>query len=198
MLRKSVWVQDTGLELVLNSWPIPIWGWKYFCNLFCSFTLSSGTFQETVFDPVSLSCGHIFCYMCCCSSASVTIIDGLKAADHKAKCPLCRQVHPFPSYQLSCYQNVDNGLKNHMKMCQDGVYENAVHLEELNMMLSRRYPSVTGCSVFDNRNWIFPDCISSPNSCPDYWEMRLQSERVERVRQAKQHWESMSRAFVGI
>jgi len=37
-------------------------------------------------------------------------------------------------------------------MCQDGVYENAVHLEELNMMLSRRYPSVTGCSVFDNRN----------------------------------------------
>ena len=49
--------------------------------------------QDTVFDPVSLSCGHIFCYLCCCSAASVTIVDGLKSADHKSKCPLCRQVN---------------------------------------------------------------------------------------------------------
>lgn len=30
--------------------------------------------------------------MCACSSASVSIVDGLKEADRKAKCPLCRVV----------------------------------------------------------------------------------------------------------
>lgn len=107
-------------------------------DLTCSICL------DTVFDPVSLSCGHIFCYMCCCSAASVTTIDGLKAANPKAKCPLCRQ---------------------------EGVYVGAVHLDELNILLSR--------------------------SCPDYWEKRIQTERVERVRQAKEHWESQCRAFMG-
>lgn len=52
-----------------------------------------GILQDTVFDPVSLSCGHIFCYMCCCSAGSTTIVDGLKFVNPKAKCPLCRQVH---------------------------------------------------------------------------------------------------------
>lgn len=108
-------------------------------DLTCSICL------ETVFDPVSLICGHIFCYMCACSSASVTIVDGLKSAETKAKCPLCRQ---------------------------EGVYEGAVHLEELNILLSR--------------------------SCPEYWKERLQSERIERIRQAKEHWESHCRAFMGV
>lgn len=49
-------------------------------------------YQDTVFDVVSLTCSHIFCYMCACSASSVTIVDGLKAADSKAKCPLCREV----------------------------------------------------------------------------------------------------------
>lgn len=48
--------------------------------------------QDTVFDPVSLTCGHIFCYICACSAASVSIVDGLKAAEPKEKCPLCREV----------------------------------------------------------------------------------------------------------
>ncbi|KAJ7972959.1 E3 ubiquitin-protein ligase BAH1 [Quillaja saponaria] len=100
---------------------------------------------ETVFDPVSLTCGHIFCYMCACSAASVTIVDGLKAADPKEKCPLCREA---------------------------GVYEGSVHLEELNNLLSR--------------------------SCPEYWEQRRQTERMERIRQAKEHWESQCRAFMGV
>ncbi|KAF5731448.1 E3 ubiquitin-protein ligase BAH1-like 1 [Tripterygium wilfordii] len=99
---------------------------------------------DTVFDPVSLTCGHIFCYMCACSASSVTIVDGLKAAKPKEKCPLCREA---------------------------GVYEGAVHLQELNILLSR--------------------------SCPEYWEHRLQTERVERIKQAKEHWESQCRAFVG-
>ncbi|ERN02238.1 probable E3 ubiquitin-protein ligase BAH1-like 1 [Amborella trichopoda] len=55
-------------------------------DLTCSICL------ETVFDPVSLKCGHIFCYMCACSAASVNVVDGLKTARKKSRCPLCRQV----------------------------------------------------------------------------------------------------------
>ncbi|CAD6216715.1 unnamed protein product [Miscanthus lutarioriparius] len=119
------------------------------CNLFDSMrvdiSLTCSICLDTVFDPVSLSCGHIFCYLCCCSAASVTIVDGLKSADHKSKCPLCRQ---------------------------QGVFPDAMHLDELNMLLS--------------------------HSCPEYWEKRMQLERVERVRLAKEHWESQCRAFLGI
>ncbi|XP_062187596.1 probable E3 ubiquitin-protein ligase BAH1-like 1 isoform X3 [Phragmites australis] len=119
------------------------------CNLFDSMrvdiSLTCSICLDTVFDPVSLSCGHIFCFLCCCSAASVTIVDGLKSADYKSKCPLCRQ---------------------------EGVFPDTVHLDELNMLLS--------------------------HSCPEYWEKRMQSERVERVRLAKEHWESQCRAFLGI
>ncbi|KAI3693523.1 hypothetical protein L1987_76467 [Smallanthus sonchifolius] len=108
-------------------------------DLTCSICL------DTVFDSVSLTCGHIFCYMCACKSGSVTIVDGLQAARSTAKCPLCREA---------------------------GVYEGGLHLDELNILLSRR--------------------------CPEYWEERLQNERVERIQQAKEHWESQSRAFLGI
>ncbi|KAM4071966.1 hypothetical protein ACJW30_11G098800 [Castanea mollissima] len=73
-------------------------------DLTCSICL------ETVFDPVSLTCGHIFCYMCACSAVSVTIINGLKAAEAKGKCPLCREV---------------------------GVFDGVVHLDELNILLSQ-------------------------------------------------------------
>lgn len=34
--------------------------------------------------------------------------------------------------------------------------------------------------------------------CHEYWEERLQSERVERIKQAKQHWETQCRAFMGV
>ncbi|KAJ3683713.1 hypothetical protein LUZ60_013940 [Juncus effusus] len=119
------------------------------CSLFESMRveidLTCSICLDTVFDPVALSCGHIFCYMCCCSAASVTIVDGLKSAERKQKCPLCRRV---------------------------GVYPGAVHLEELNLLLS--------------------------NSCPEYWQSRLRTERVERIRQAKEHWQSLSSAFMGI
>ncbi|RZR93560.1 hypothetical protein BHM03_00022110 [Ensete ventricosum] len=62
--------------------------------------------------------GHSFPFLfvflfdrACCSAASVTIVDGLKAADPKAKCPLCRQ---------------------------ERVFDGALHLDELNILLSRR------------------------------------------------------------
>ncbi|ESW16280.1 hypothetical protein PHAVU_007G143600 [Phaseolus vulgaris] len=119
------------------------------CELFDSFkmdiNLTCSICLDTVFDPVSLTCGHIFCYSCACSAASVTIVDGLKAAKSRAKCALCRQ---------------------------QGIYEDAVHLEELNILLGRR--------------------------CKDYWEERLQMERTERVKQVKEHWETQCRVFVGI
>ncbi|KAJ4727673.1 E3 ubiquitin-protein ligase BAH1-like [Melia azedarach] len=119
------------------------------CDLFDSvkldIDLTCSICLDTVFDPVSLTCGHIFCYICACSAASVTIVDGLKAAEPKEKCPLCREA---------------------------GVYEGAVHLEELSLLLSR--------------------------SCHEYWEERLKMERVERIQQAKEHWETQCRAFMGV
>ncbi|OMO81913.1 Zinc finger, RING-type [Corchorus olitorius] len=119
------------------------------CQLFDSvkldIDLTCSICLDTVFDPVSLTCGHIFCYMCACSSASVSIVDGLKAAEPKEKCPLCREAR---------------------------VYEGAVRLDELSILVRR--------------------------SCPEYWEQRYQTERVERVRLAKEHWESQCRAFVGV
>eukprot|EP01018_Ginkgo_biloba_P017534 Gb_23910 [translate_table: standard] len=110
--------------------------------------------NETVFDPVSLKCGHIFCYSCACSAASVTIVEGLKTADKNTKCPLCRQVGFL------------------MPVNYERVYEDAVHLVELSILLSK--------------------------SCKEYWEQRLQRERVERLQQAKEHWESQCRSFMGI
>ncbi|XP_059645011.1 probable E3 ubiquitin-protein ligase BAH1-like 1 isoform X2 [Cornus florida] len=129
------------------------------CSVICKPSLSCDLFDsvklaidltcpiclDTVFDAVCLTCGHIFCHMCACKAASVTIVDGMKAADPKEKCPLCRE---------------------------EGVYEGAVHLEELNILLS--------------------------SSCPEYWDERLQMERVDRVQQAKEHWESQCRAFMGV
>ncbi|KAG2406581.1 E3 ubiquitin-protein [Vigna angularis] len=119
------------------------------CELFDSIKLdvdlTCSICLDTVFDPVSLTCGHIFCYICACSAASVSIVNGLKSADSRKKCPLCRE---------------------------DSVYEGAVHLEELNILLGR--------------------------SCQEYWEQRLETERVERIKQIKEHWDSQCRAFVGV
>ncbi|GLT42463.1 hypothetical protein SLA2020_164600 [Shorea laevis] len=119
------------------------------CELFDSvkadIDLTCSICLDTVFDPVSLTCGHIFCYMCACSAASVDIVDGLKAVEPKEKCPLCRET---------------------------GVHEGAVHLEELNILLNRR--------------------------CREYWEQRRETERVERIKQQKEHWDSLCRAFAGV
>ncbi|KAJ1685486.1 hypothetical protein LUZ63_016876 [Rhynchospora breviuscula] len=93
----------------------------------------------------SLCTVDIFCYMCCCKAAPVTIVNGLEVASLEKKCPLCRR---------------------------EGVYPGAVHLEELNILLSE--------------------------SCPEEWEKRRQLERLERIRQAKEHWDFLCRAFVGI
>ncbi|KAB1225335.1 E3 ubiquitin-protein ligase BAH1 [Morella rubra] len=77
-------------------------------DLTCSICL------DIVFDPVSLTCGHIFCHMCACSAASVTIVDGLKETQPNKKCPLCRE---------------------------EGVFGGAVQLNELNILLSKSCPT---------------------------------------------------------
>ncbi|RWW10009.1 hypothetical protein GW17_00026468 [Ensete ventricosum] len=119
------------------------------CGLFDSMQieidLTCSICLDTIFDPVALTCGHLFCYMCCCAAASVTIVDGLKAADPKAKCPLCRQVR---------------------------LLHNEFILTEV--FCSKKY------------------------TCSEYWEKRCQTERVERVRQAKEHWQSVCREFMGM
>ncbi|KAI0511825.1 hypothetical protein KFK09_012457 [Dendrobium nobile] len=134
----------TDFKLTFNDGR-PMLSCSLFDSLKLDIDLTCSICLDTVFDPVCLTCGHIFCYMCCCSTASVTVVDGLKAADSKAKCPLCRQ---------------------------QGVFERAVYMDELNILLSK--------------------------SCPEYWEQRLKTERIERLQQAKEHWESQCRAFMGI
>ncbi|XAR61330.1 hypothetical protein NMG60_11035005 [Bertholletia excelsa] len=115
----------------------PFLSYQLFDSIKLDIELTCSICLDIVFDPVALTCGHIFCYMCACKAASVTIVDGLEAADRKEKCPLCRQA---------------------------GVYEGAVHLEELNILLSQ--------------------------SCHEYWEERLRTERLERIKQTREHWES--------
>ncbi|KAI8522677.1 hypothetical protein RHMOL_Rhmol13G0015000 [Rhododendron molle] len=133
-----------GCSLVINEGK-PSLHCELFDSIKLDIDLTCSVCLDTVFDPVALTCGHIYCYLCACKAASVTIVDGLKAANRKEKCPLCRNA---------------------------GLYEGAVHLDELNILLSR--------------------------SCPEYWEERLQAERVERIQQAKEHWESQCRAFMGV
>lgn len=65
---------------------------------------------EIVFEPVALKCGHIFCFKCACSAASVSAVNGFKKAKRSAKCPLCRE---------------------------SGVFTSAIHLRELNILIKR-------------------------------------------------------------
>ncbi|KAL1542641.1 RING-type E3 ubiquitin transferase [Salvia divinorum] len=87
------------------------------CDLFDSvkldIDLTCAICLETLFDPVSLACGHMFCYICACKAASVTVVDGLKAANRDQKCAICRV---------------------------DGVHEAPVRLEELHILLSQSSP----------------------------------------------------------
>ncbi|XP_010556741.1 PREDICTED: E3 ubiquitin-protein ligase BAH1 isoform X2 [Tarenaya hassleriana] len=131
-----------GCSLMFNDGK-PFLSCELFDSVKVDIDLTCSICLDTVFDPVSLTCGHIFCYMCACSAASVSVIDGLKSAEPTEKCPLCREVH---------------------------VYEGAVHLDELSILLRRR----------------------------GYWEERRRTERAERIQQAKEYWDLQCRTFMGI
>ncbi|KAL8054859.1 hypothetical protein ABFX02_04G020000 [Erythranthe guttata] len=143
-LRNAPALLGSGCSLVLNDGK-PSLSCDLLDSVKIDIDLTCSICLETFFDPASLSCGHIFCYMCACKAASVSIVDGLKEASPNQKCPICRE---------------------------ERVYEGAVHLEELHILLRRR--------------------------CPEYWAERRKAERSERVKQTKQHWESQYRLFTGI
>ncbi|KAK1311490.1 putative E3 ubiquitin-protein ligase BAH1-like 1 [Acorus calamus] len=75
------------------------------------YSLTCAVCLDTLFNPYALGCGHLFCKGCACSSASVFLFEGPKAAPKGAKCPVCRAV---------------------------GVYANSVHLAELDLLLKNR------------------------------------------------------------
>jgi len=108
------------------------------------FNLTCPICLDTVFDPVALGCGHVFCNSCACTGASIPTIEGVKAANQRARCPICRQM---------------------------GVYADSVHLTELGLLVKKR--------------------------CRDYWNERLHTERAQRVKQAKEHWDLQSRFILG-
>nr|POE73127.1 putative e3 ubiquitin-protein ligase bah1-like [Quercus suber] len=56
------------------------------------FDLTCAVCLDTVFNPYALSCGHLFCKSCACSSASVFLLEGLREASPESKCPICREV----------------------------------------------------------------------------------------------------------
>jgi len=109
------------------------------------FNLTCPICLDTVFDPVALGCGHVFCNICACTGASIPTIEGLKAANQRARCPICRQM---------------------------GVYADSVHLTELGLLVKK-------------------------SRCRGYWKERLHTERAERVKQAKEHWDLQSRFILG-
>jgi len=78
------------------------------------FNLTCPICLDTVFYPVALGCGHLFCNSCACAAASVPIDEGIKTAKPLAKCPICRQA------------------------LQAGVFADSVHLAELNLLLKKR------------------------------------------------------------
>ncbi|URE06762.1 E3 ubiquitin-protein ligase BAH1-like [Musa troglodytarum] len=100
---------------------------------------------DTVFNPYALGCGHLFCKSCACSAASVLLFQGLKEAPQDVKCPVCRS---------------------------EGVYKDAVHMTELDLLLKNRRK--------------------------EYWKERMRRERAEMVKQAKEYWESQTITAIGI
>lgn len=98
---------------------------------------------DIVFNAYALSCGHLFCKQCACSAASVMIFQGPKAASPDSKCPVCRE---------------------------DGVYANAVHMLELDLLLKKRFK--------------------------EYWKGRLLGERAEMLKQSKIYWDLQAKYMI--
>eukprot|EP00258_Populus_trichocarpa_P005963 XP_002309274.3 probable E3 ubiquitin-protein ligase BAH1-like [Populus trichocarpa] len=108
------------------------------------YSLTCAICLETVFNPYALSCGHLFCKLCACSAAFVLMFEGLKTASSNAKCPICREA---------------------------GVYTNAVHMLELDLLLKRR--------------------------CNEYWKERMAAEHAEDEKQTREYWDSRTKYAIG-
>ncbi|GFP89903.1 probable E3 ubiquitin-protein ligase bah1-like [Phtheirospermum japonicum] len=108
------------------------------------YSLTCAICLESVFHPYALSCGHLFCKSCVCSAASVMIFQGPKVAAPESKCPVCREA---------------------------GVYLNAVHMMELDLLMKK--------------------------DCKEYWKERMVTERAEMVKQSKIYWELQTKYMIG-
>ncbi|CAN0927463.1 Probable E3 ubiquitin-protein ligase BAH1-like 1 [Linum grandiflorum] len=108
------------------------------------YSLTCAICLEMVFHPYALSCGHLFCKSCACSAAFVPIFLGLKQATPDSKCSICREV---------------------------GVYQNAVPMTELDLLLKRR--------------------------CRENWKERMAAERALIVKQTKEYWDMQTKYAIG-
>lgn len=80
---------------------------------------------------------------------------------------------------------------------QSGVHKGAVNLDELSFLLSQRFIIYRNiCLLVSLKQQTI--MLRIFHSCPDYWKKRLRTERIERVQQAKEHWESQCRSLMGI
>lgn len=113
-------------------------------SLKLEYSLTCAICLDTVFNSYALSCGHLFCKACACSAASVMIFEGLKAAGSDSRCPVCREA---------------------------GVYANAVHMAELDLLLKNR--------------------------SKDNWRERLHAERTESIKQSKMYWDTQTKYVLG-
>ncbi|XVF80573.1 hypothetical protein PTKIN_Ptkin15bG0084600 [Pterospermum kingtungense] len=89
-----------------------------------------------------------------------------------------------PSLSCDLFDSVKLDIDLTCSICLAGVYEGAVHLDELSILLRRKFLVIKMMHLL--------------NSSREYWKWRLQMERVDRVRQVKEHWESQCRAFIGV
>ncbi|CAL1372287.1 unnamed protein product [Linum trigynum] len=108
------------------------------------YSLTCAICLDTVFNPYALSCGHLFCKSCACSAAFVPIFLGLKEATPDSKCSICREA---------------------------GVYQNAVHMMELDLLLKQR--------------------------CKENWKERMVAERALIVKQTKEYWDMQTKYAIG-
>ncbi|WJX54177.1 RING-type E3 ubiquitin transferase [Trifolium repens] len=114
--------------------------------------------EDTVIYPVSLTCGHIFCYICACSAASVSIVHGLKAANPKERCPLCREEFQDLKTTLQQQQeDVTTSLKNLRSLIKTRVASAAVVKEptigafpSTNAAIGTSLADITPVAVFSN------------------------------------------------
>ncbi|PSS15831.1 E3 ubiquitin-protein ligase BAH1-like [Actinidia chinensis var. chinensis] len=129
-ILQSPWLIELGAFYMNSNEPGGGDSTNFFCSFSCDlnatvpvmtlmlpdsmkleYDLNCAICLDLVFNPYSLSCGHLFCKLCACSAAAVMIFEGPKAANPASKCPVCREA---------------------------GVYGDAVHMLELDLFLKKR------------------------------------------------------------
>lgn len=85
---------------------------------------------------------------------------------------------------------------------QAGVYANAVHMIELDLLLKKRlqtyrlspFLSLFFYLVLVSRELLI---ILHLTRCKEYWKERMIAERAEKVKQSKEYWDSQTKYVIG-